>query len=63
MSRVFVTGGSGFIGRSLVRQLRERGDRVTAIVRDPGRGEPLAALGADVVEATSPVRSKDSRLS
>jgi nucleoside-diphosphate-sugar epimerase len=50
MSRVFVTGGSGFIGRSLVRQLRERGDRVTAIVRDPGRGEPLAALGAAVVE-------------
>jgi uncharacterized protein YbjT (DUF2867 family) len=44
---VFVTGGTGFIGRSLVRQLRGRGDSVTAVVRDPGRGEALTALGAD----------------
>ncbi len=44
-----MTGGSGFIGRSLVRQLRARGDAVTAVVRDPGRGQALAALGATVV--------------
>ena len=49
MGRVLVTGGSGFIGRALVRQLRERGDSVTAIVRDPGRGQPLTALGAEAV--------------
>lgn len=44
-----MTGGSGFIGRALIRQLRGRGDSVTAIVRDSGRGGTLTALGADVV--------------
>ena len=44
-----MTGGSGFIGRAVVRQLRARGDDVTAIVREPGRAQPLTALGAEVV--------------
>jgi dihydroflavonol-4-reductase len=46
--RVFVTGGSGFIGRAVVRRLVDRGDRVTAVVRDPGRAELLAELGVDL---------------
>ena len=46
--RVFVTGGSGFIGEAVVRRLMARGDRVTAIVRDLERAEPLAALGVDL---------------
>jgi dihydroflavonol-4-reductase len=45
MGRIFVTGGSGFIGRAVVRQLRERGDEVTAVVRDPGGADSLRALG------------------
>jgi dihydroflavonol-4-reductase len=45
MGRVFVTGGAGFIGRAVVRQLRERGDEVTAVVRDPGRAVTLRDLG------------------
>lgn len=44
--RVFVTGGSGFIGRALVRRLIERGDDVVALVRAPSRAADLEALGA-----------------
>jgi dihydroflavonol-4-reductase len=45
-----VSGGSGFIGRAVVRLLVERGDDVTVPVRDPRRAEALASLGATVVE-------------
>lgn len=33
--RILVTGGTGFIGRALVRALLERGDEVTVLSRDP----------------------------
>jgi dihydroflavonol-4-reductase len=46
--RVFVTGGAGFIGLAVVRRLVARGDRVTAVVRDPDRAEPLIRLGVDL---------------
>ena len=46
--RVFITGGAGFIGQAVARRLVGRGDRVTAVVRDPGRAEGLAALGVDI---------------
>ena len=47
--RIFVTGGTGFIGGHVVRKLRERGDDVVALVRDPARGRDLEALGATLV--------------
>jgi uncharacterized protein len=43
--RVTVTGASGLIGTRLVRALRERGDEVTALSRNPERTR--AALGVD----------------
>lgn len=46
--RVFVTGGSGFIGLPVVRRLVERGDQVVAVVRDPDRAEALAGLGVEL---------------
>ena len=33
--KVFVTGGTGFIGGEVVRQLRDRGDEVVCLVRSP----------------------------
>jgi nucleoside-diphosphate-sugar epimerase len=45
-----VTGGTGFIGHHLARDLVERGDRVRALVRDPARAESLRALGVELVQ-------------
>ena len=44
----FVTGATGFIGGHLVRQLREAGHGVVAVVRDPARAGDLARLGVKV---------------
>lgn len=48
--RVFLTGGTGFIGSALAMALRERGDDVVALVRSPGKGSDLAAAGCELVE-------------
>jgi dihydroflavonol-4-reductase len=45
--KAFVTGGTGFIGKQLVRKLRERGDEVVALVRTPSKA---ADLDAQIVE-------------
>ncbi|HEX3363400.1 MAG TPA: NAD-dependent epimerase/dehydratase family protein [Solirubrobacterales bacterium] len=49
--KVFVTGGTGFIGGAVVRQLRARGDDVVALVRNPAKGAPLEELGCTLVSA------------
>lgn len=50
--RVFVTGGTGFIGGQVVRRLRERGDEVRALVRSPDKGQALADLGCELISGT-----------
>jgi nucleoside-diphosphate-sugar epimerase len=47
--KVFVTGGTGFIGGTVVRQLRDRGDEVVCLVRSPDKGKPLADRGCSLV--------------
>jgi nucleoside-diphosphate-sugar epimerase len=47
--KVFLTGGTGFIGGHIARRLRERGDEVRALVRDPDKAESLAAAGCDLI--------------
>ncbi|HEU4599318.1 MAG TPA: NAD-dependent epimerase/dehydratase family protein, partial [Solirubrobacterales bacterium] len=48
--KVFVTGGTGFIGGELVRQLRERGEEVVCLVRSPEKAARLRELGCDLIE-------------
>jgi dihydroflavonol-4-reductase len=47
--KVFVTGGTGFIGGEIVRQLRARGEEVVCLARSPEKGEAVAALGCELV--------------
>jgi nucleoside-diphosphate-sugar epimerase len=47
--RVFLTGGTGFIGGHVARKLRERGDEVRALVRDPAKAAELERLGCEPV--------------
>jgi nucleoside-diphosphate-sugar epimerase len=47
---VFVTGGTGFIGRRLVNALLARGDRVRVLVRTPSAARDLEAAGVRLVQ-------------
>ena len=48
--RVFLTGGTGFIGGRVAQRLRDRGDEVVALVRTPSKAEGLRAAGCEIVE-------------
>ena len=47
MSRVFVTGGSGVVGRALVQRLVAGGDEVVALARSRPAEETVRGLGAE----------------
>lgn len=61
--KVFLTGGTGFIGGEVARRLRERGDEVVALVRTPARAEALKGIGCTLVQGSlSEVRAIRSGL-
>lgn len=47
--KVFLTGGTGFIGGRVAAQLRGRGDEVIALVRSPAKAGPLKELGCELI--------------
>jgi uncharacterized protein (TIGR01777 family) len=47
---VFVTGGTGLVGRRLVRQLTQRGDAVVALTRRPEAVRELLGAGVTIVD-------------
>jgi nucleoside-diphosphate-sugar epimerase len=47
--KVFLTGGTGFIGGTVARQLRDRGDEVVCLARNPERASTLVEIGCTVV--------------
>lgn len=49
MRRVFVTGGSGFVGRALLEELRDRKIAAVALARSDAAAASCAKLGAEVV--------------
>jgi nucleoside-diphosphate-sugar epimerase len=47
--KVFVTGGTGFIGGEIVRQLRDRGEEVVCLARSPEKATRLRELGCELI--------------
>ncbi|HXG01304.1 MAG TPA: NAD-dependent epimerase/dehydratase family protein [Bacteroidota bacterium] len=47
--KYFVTGGTGFIGRCVLRQLRDAGHEVIALVRSPEKANMIAGQGVQTV--------------
>lgn len=48
--KYFVTGATGFVGGSLVRQLKSAGHEVIAVVRNPEKAENLQKTGVTLVK-------------
>ncbi|HET7573881.1 MAG TPA: NAD-dependent epimerase/dehydratase family protein [Solirubrobacterales bacterium] len=46
--KVFLTGGTGFIGGEVARQLRARGAEVVCLVRNPAKAAKLTELGCEL---------------
>jgi nucleoside-diphosphate-sugar epimerase len=46
--RVFLTGGTGFLGGAVARRLRQRGDEVVALARNAIKARELADQGCEI---------------
>lgn len=48
--KIFLTGGTGFIGAKVAERLRERGDHVKALIRTPTKATHLEEIGCELVQ-------------
>jgi nucleoside-diphosphate-sugar epimerase len=60
LSRVLVTGATGFIGRQALAPLRERGFEVHAVARRPGKDDDVTWHKADLLEPGEAERVVDA---
>ena len=61
---VTITGASGLIGARLIAALRDRGDTITVLSRDPGKAQAalgVPAVGWDPVSAPAPAEALAGR--
>ncbi len=47
--RVFVTGGTGLVGRAIIPLLLDRGDEVLCLTRDPARARAVLPVGTEIL--------------
>lgn len=47
--RVFVTGGSGLVGRAIIPLFLDRGDEVLCLTRDPARAREVLPTGTEIL--------------
>jgi NADH dehydrogenase len=47
--KIFLTGGTGFVGRHMLKRLLDEGHSARALVRDPGKAGELAQSGVELV--------------
>ena len=51
--RVFVTGGTGLVGRAVVAMLLDRGDEVLCLTRDPAAAREVLPAGVEILGGRS----------
>src|SRR3954470_7449667 len=59
--RITITGATGLIGGKLTAALRERGDEVTVLTRDPSKVRDLEAHAWDPAAGPAPAAALEGR--
>jgi len=58
--KILVTGGTGFLGTSLVKRLQQQGNEVTVVSRSPAKVKEKFGLSANPLQSVSDIKHDDS---